>query len=168
MRASWTCRGLLRALCLHCRWLCAIAMHQGVARAVAVQEFVALSATVQEMSARAAVDQEMFVLFVAMREVFSALGGLGRTGGTRVHGDRAGGDCARRTPARGAHVRSSCAAELEGLLVAAVTREVTTNADRGARGVHAHHQGPCTPLSLQFRRATTHVTSAARRASTTM
>ena len=44
---------------------------------------------------------------------------------------------------------------------AVATREEIANEDRGARGVHARHQGPCTPLSLQFRRVAPRVAFAA-------
>ena len=55
-------------------------------------------------------------------------------------------------------------AGLEVLPAVATTQEVIASADRGARGVHTRHQGPCTPLPLQLRRAATRVALAARRA----
>ena len=48
---------------------------------------------------------------------------------------------------------------------AVATKEEIASVDRGAQGVHTRHQGPCTPLPLQFCRVATRVASVSRRAS---
>ena len=42
---------------------------------------------------------------------------------------------------------------------AVATKEEIASVDRGAQGVHTRRQGPCTPLTLQLRCATTRVAS---------
>ena len=50
------------------------------------------------------------------------------------------------------------------LAVATTMREMIASADQGGRGVHIHHQGPCTPSPPQILRTATRATCVTKRA----
>ena len=119
-------------------------------RTVAVQEVLLPAVVLREVLPAAVAAQDVLARIEAEQEVLACVAPL------------------QEVLARILVVREVLARAVDGLdvfLAAPATREEIANADRGARGVHARHQDPCTPLPLQFRRAATRVTSATRGAS---
>ena len=111
----------------------------------------------------------MFALAVAMREVFPA---VWTTHEVLARAKAVQEALSRTVPlqevlARVLVVREVLVRAVDGWNVfptVVTTSETIVSSDRGARGVDARHQGPCTPLPPWFRRAASHVASAARRA----
>ena len=128
----------------------------------------------QGVVARALAKQGMFApaVAVALQEVFPA---VWTTHEVLAHATAEQEVLSRTVPlqemlARALVVREVLVLAVDGwdvFLAVVVSSETIVSTDRGAQGVHARHQGLCTPLSPWFRRAVSHVTSAARRAAST-
>ena len=136
--APWPCKGLSRATRPCTRWNArAVADQEMLPQAVALREVFLVAVTAQEVVTCAEAEQEVLARATPLQEVL----------------------------ARILVVRKVLARAVDGLDVfpaTVVTREEIANTDQGARGVHTRHQGPCTLLPLQFRRAATRVASATR------
>ena len=127
----------------------AVLVLSGGGRASSARKAVACDTAVRDVSARAPAEQGMFALAVALREVFPAV--------WTAHEALARAEAAQETLSQAVPLQEglACVLIVRKVLMHAVdgwdvfpatiaTTETIVSADRGARGVHAGRQGPCT------------------------
>ena len=150
----------------------AVLVLSGGGCAPSVREAVACNTAVRDVSARALAKQGMFALAVALREAFPAVWIAHEV---LARAEAVQEALSRTVPLQEVLARVLVAREVlvravdgwDMFPVAVATSETIVSTDRGAQGVHARHQGPCTPLPPWFRRAASLVASAARPAAST-